>query len=385
MVIAANQTHPPVQRLMLALAAVAASGLFGYLLGFSGRLAALFMVGLGLGVSLYHATFGFTGAYRRAILDKDITGVSAQLAMLAVAIILFAPVLAGGGSSGALAPVSVSMAFGAFLFGIGMQFGGGCASGTLFSVGGGNIRMIVVLIFFCAGTFWGSLDLHWWARLPGIGVVSLGDEFGWAAAVAMQLALLALIYLGLRLIGCRNKGTLWAVGGFHWRNLFHGPWPLLMAAGFLALGNWATLLIAGRPWNITWAFSLWSAKTAVWLGWEPATSPFWSGGFQQAALARTALADITSVMNIAIVVGALAAAALAGKLSLRPRIPLKPLMTAVLGGLMMGYGARLAYGCNIGAFFSGVASSSLHGWVWILFAVPGNIIGLRLRSFLRLK
>jgi uncharacterized membrane protein YedE/YeeE len=29
------------------------------------------------------------------------------------------------------------MVFGAFLFGIGMQLAGGCASGTLFTVGGG--------------------------------------------------------------------------------------------------------------------------------------------------------------------------------------------------------------------------------------------------------
>jgi hypothetical protein len=35
---------------------------------------------------------------------------------------------------------------------------------------------------------------------------------------------------------------------------------------------------------------------------------------------------------------------------------------------MMGYGARLAYGCNIGAYFSGVASASLHGWLWFVLA-----------------
>jgi uncharacterized membrane protein YedE/YeeE len=51
---------------------------------------------------------------------------------------------------------------------------------------------------------------------------------------------------------------------------------------------------------------------------------------------------------------------------------------------LLGYGARLAYGCNIGAFFSGIASTSLHGWVWIVAAVLGNIIGVRLRPLLRL-
>lgn len=52
---------------------------------------------------------------------------------------------------------------------------------------------------------------------------------------------------------------------------------------------------------------------------------------------------------------------------------------AAVGGLLMGYGARLAYGCNIGALFSGVASGSLHGWLWLLAAVPGSLLGIRLR------
>ena len=30
----------------------------------------------------------------------------------------------------------------------------------------------------------------------------------------------------------------------------------------------------------------------------------------------------------------------------------------------MGYGARIAFGCNIGAYFGGIASFSLHGWLW---------------------
>jgi hypothetical protein len=47
--------------------------------------------------------------------------------------------------------------------------------------------------------------------------------------------------------------------------------------------------------------------------------------------------------------------------------------------LLLGYGARLAYGCNIGAFFSGVASGSLHGWVWIACALAGSYAGPRLR------
>ena len=84
-------------------------------------------------------------------------------------------------------------------------------------------------------------------------------------------------------------------------------------------------------------------------------------------------------MNIAIVFGAFIAASLAGKVAPKAAIPLRSMLAAVIGGLLLGYGARLAYGCNIGAFFSGVASTSLHGWVWIDFAMAGKFIGVRLR------
>ena len=32
----------------------------------------------------------------------------------------------------------------------------------------GNVRMMIVLVFFCIGAFWGSLDLHWWKTLPSL-------------------------------------------------------------------------------------------------------------------------------------------------------------------------------------------------------------------------
>lgn len=92
-------------------------------------------------------------------------------------------------------------------------------------------------------------------------------------------------------------------------------------------------------------------------------------------------AGLFAVMNIGIILGALVAGSLAGKVAPGPAIRWPSLAAAVIGGLPICYGARLAYGCNIGAFFSGVASTSLHSWVWILCAIPGNVIGVRLRPW----
>ena len=167
--------------------------------------------------------------------------------------------------------------------------------------------------------------------------------------------------------------------GLSWRKLLTGPWPLLLSAGLLAGLNWVTLLIAGHPWTITWAFTLWGAKAAAALGWDPQSSMFWTGGFPGVALGRSVFQDVTSIMDIGIVLGALTAAGLAGRFAPTLRLPRRSLLAALLGGLLMGYGARLAFGCNIGAFFSGVASTSLHGWLWILCALPGTWVGVRLR------
>jgi len=147
----------------------------------------------------------------------------------------------------------------------------------------------------------------------------------------------------------------------------------------LALLNFATLSVAGHPWSITWGLTLWGAKTALAFGWDPSNTPFWSGEFQHQALQAMVLDDVTSVMNIGIVLGAFVAAALAGRVAPSLRLSKRSLAAALIGGLQMGYGARLANGCNIGAFFSGIASTSLHGWLWIAAALPGNWIGARLR------
>ncbi len=196
--------------------------------------------------------------------------------------------------------------------------------------------------------------------------------------------MLALLWLGLARWGRgRPQRPLWG-SDRTWRRLLAGPWPLLWAALLLAVLNWATLVIAGHPWTVVWGFTLWGAEAAQALGWEPSTSAFWTAAFQRAALERGVLGDVISLMNLGIVLGALTAAGLAGRFALGWRVPLRPLLAAVIGGLLMGYGARLAYGCNIGAFFSGVASSSLHGWLWLACAVPGTWLGVRLRPLLGL-
>lgn len=358
----ASDLRARAQPLVVASAAVLAGALAAAVANHGGRMLALLAIGALLGGTLYLASFGFASAYRRLIEQGEVAGLRAQLLMLAAATALFAPVLAQQPGSGAVAPAGLQVAAGAFLFGVGMQLAGGCGSGALYAAAGGHFRMAIVLAAFIAGSFWASLHMESWSSLPAIPPTRLGDALGWPGAATLQLAVLGLLYA---LLGRLGKA---------------GTPARALAVGALVLAglNLLTLLVAGHPWSITWAFALWGGKAARTLGWDPAGDAFWSAGFQRQALDASVFADTTSVMDFGLLLGAFAAAGIAGGFKFRYRMSIGTALSAMLGGLAMGYGARIAYGCNVGAFFSGVASTSLHGWLWIAAALPGCWVGLKL-------
>ena len=367
------------------------AGLLGQVV--SPRQAELYLLGAALGLVLYHAAFGFTSAWRVFIADRRGAGLRAQMVMLAVAVLLFFPVLAAGSLfgqpvQGLVAPVGVSVVVGAFIFGIGMQMGGGCASGTLYTVGGGSVRMLLTLAAFVAGSALGAAHLHWWSALPHLPPISLVQLWGPLPAIAANLAVFAGIAWLTVVLERRRHGRLVepdAAPRQGLARLLRGPWPLVAGAVALALLNFATLALAGRPWGITSAFALWGSKAAALIGFDPASWPFWSTPAQRLALESSVLADVTSVMDFGIIFGALLASALAGRFAPKWGVPLRSALAAVFGGLLLGYGARLAYGCNIGAYFSGIASGSLHGWAWMVAAFFGNVLGTRIRPVFGLE
>jgi len=370
---------------LIAALAVLAAGARYLDLAAGWRQGALWIVGALLGVALYHASFGFTQAWRAFVADRRGAGLRAQMIMLALGVVLFFPFMARGSLfgmhvSGIVAPASLSVVLGAFIFGAGMQLGGGCSSGTLFNLGGGSTRMLITLFFFVVGSVLATYTFTWWATLPSLPPTSLIKAWGWPTAMVVYLAVFGAIYWLTAVLEKRRHGALArpAAGQRRgaWR-LVRGPWPLVWGAVALVALNFATLALSGRPWSITSAFALWGAKALDHFGSDVAFWQYWADS--QDSFFAPLSHDIATVMDIGIIVGALAAASLAGRFAPAWRIPPRTALASTLGGIMLGFGARLGWGCNIGALFSGMLSGSLHAWIWLPSAFAGCLVGVRLR------
>jgi len=338
---------------------------------------------------LYHASFGFTGGWRNFIEKSDSSALRAQFLMLAFAILLFSGFLNSKSLFyentiiGSIAPTNISVIIGSFIFGLAMQLAGGCGSGTLFTLGGGNTKMFITLIFFIVGSLVGTYNFTFWLDLPSLGNISLLERFGIINTVLMQLIFIGFLYLLCSFIDKKrntvlNHSDIFLSSGF---NAIKGPWPLFLGAIFLAILNFLMLNIAGHPWSVTFAFGLWGAKIADFVGIDVASWAFWNFNYPKIALKNSIFADHTSISNIGVILGAVIASSFAGSFSQKTKINYKIILAAIIGGFFMGFGARLAFGCNIGALFSGIASGSLHGWAWFLFAFIGAYFGVKARRW----
>jgi uncharacterized membrane protein YedE/YeeE len=336
--------------------------------------AALILGGFGLGIAFLKAEFSYTASWRRFLTRGEAGGLLSGLIVIAICALAVVPVAALTPKfGGAIAPLGPSLIIGAFVFGIGMQLANGCGSGTLYTVGGGSGRMLIALLFFIIGSVFGSLSLPVFLSLGGVDPVLASDYLGaWGglAATLVSIAIAAALIIAVarrrdaNFVPSRN----YVIGG--------GAIGLLCVAVFVA---------GGHPWSVTFGYTVWGAKAATALGFDLSHSAFWQWPGPKHALAESVLSDTSSLTDFGMLFGAMAAAAASKPFATAPWPPMKSLMAAGIGGLLMGWGARLGFGCNIGAFVGGVASGSLHGWVWFLAALPGCLIGIRLRPLFGLS
>lgn len=353
--------------LMLALVA---AGVAAVALLAGPRSGAVLLIGLGFGLTLEGFHFGFTGPWRRMILERDASGLLAQLLAIAIVACAALPLLAANGAElkGAHAPIGLAMIGGAFVFGAAMQVVLGCGSGTLVNAGSGNAVGAVALPFFAIGSFAGAYHLSWWTALGSLPVMALEGGSGLAVTLAGLAGITALA------LALGRKGS---------HRLPARYWAALLALAALAILH---LVVAGQPWGVVYGLGLWVAKGVVAMGGDLSGSVFWSAPANAAQVQASLLLDITSLTDLGLIGGAaLVAWWRAGLASPVGLLPARAWVAVIVAGLVLGYSSRLAFGCNIGAFFSGIATGSAHGWVWFAAAFAGSWVGIRLRPLLGLE
>jgi uncharacterized protein len=357
----------PERAVLIAFALVAA---FAISAATGARFGLIFLIGLGLGVTLEALRFGFAGPWRQMIVNRDPAGILAQLFAIGLVAVVAIPLITANSAEliGAHAPVGLAMIGGAFTFGIAMQVVLGCGSGTLVNAGSGNPVGLLALPFFAIGSFAGAFHLDWWTGLGSLPVIVLEGTGGLVTTLA-GLGAVAVLLLVLAAPGQRRV-----------------PRRLWIAAGLVALLALGNLVVSGQPWGVVYGLGLWAAKGAQAVGVDLAASAFWAAEGNAERVRQTLLTDTTSLTNLGLIGGAFVVAAWRhGFTQPLPRLPLRAWVAVVVAGLVLGYSSRLAFGCNVGAFFSGVSTGSLHGWVWFVCAFAGSWVGIRLRPALGLE
>jgi uncharacterized membrane protein YedE/YeeE len=157
--------------------------------------------------------------------------------------------------------------------------------------------------------------------------------------------------------------TLREVLAQQYEGAFARPWSVWSAA--LLIGALNVFLFAyDRPWTASDGARNWGDWLLVGLGVlhrPDLIAPWLYSG---------------SVLNLGVLAGGLAAALLSREFAIRVA-PVGELVKGGVGGLFMGIGAVLAFGCNVGGFFSATSALSLSGLAMMVGLALGAWLGLR--------
>lgn len=359
-------------------------------------LAVFWLFGLSFGFVLQRSRFCFASGFRDLYLLQDgrvIKGIIVGMAVATIGFTLIAYKVSPDMAKlpGSVTPLSLATLLGGILFGLGMALAGGCASGTLYRIGEGYVTSWVALGGMLLGMFGLAVNWDWWWNTV-IGPspkIWLPRTLGWGGAVALNLGILLLAYLAVLWWESQAGGTYRRVepepeaATFSQRldqlysTVFRRAWPAALGGVLLGLLNIFMYLFA-KPWGITTEVSRWAGWLAYVAGY-PADKLLYfaekSPGF--GLLKHVPWTSDGTLLNLGIVAGALLAALLAGEFKLR--VPGRAVRygQALVGGVLMGYGSRLAMGCNIGGFFSAIPALALNGWLFGLGLALGSYLGAR--------
>lgn len=315
------------------------------------------LTGLAFGVVLQRGRVCFNSAFRDLRLMNDNFMFKAALLAVALETIAFLAMAQLGWIHLNPKPLNwVGVIIGGYVFGLGMVLAGGCASGTTYRIGEGNTTSWLAGLFFAIfalATQSGFLSPimnainGWTIKVSSTSALYLGDMTGPTLATLLNispwiagLAFAALILIYLFATKTTNRET--ATWGWIKTGLLIVPVAMF--------GFWSSTL-SGRAYGLGvtggWINILQATQTNVALSWEGAEV-------------------------LGIILGAAITALIFKEFKLR--VPKKGITYAyvVLGGALMGFGATLAGGCNIGHFLTGIPQLAISSIVAGIFFILGN-------------
>ena len=163
-----------------------------------------------------------------------------------------------------------------------------------------------------------------------------------------------------------------------YKTLLKNPLTYLTGAVLLAILQIAQFSTLNVTWGVTGPFTDWGVWLLSPFGLDVSNWQYFNNDAERKILANGFLQHGGSLRNLGIIVGALLATLYASQFKIKKIKSIKQLVAAILGGLMMGYGARIAGGCNIGNLFSGTSSMALSGWIFGICLIIGAYIGGKL-------
>ncbi|MBK5244432.1 MAG: YeeE/YedE family protein [Eubacteriaceae bacterium] len=379
--------------------------LFGFIKnGVNPNLPLFLFTGVALGYILTRSRYGFAGGIKRQYITGEGSLGKALLVMFAIAMVLTAVIQWSAAMNGADIPglnfvkfLNISILLGGFLFGMGMMLAGGCASGTLCDAGEGEGRALIALVAFILGSVPGLAvqDMLNTSAIGQIGMkMYLPDVFGYVGAVALSCLVLFGLYVMVQKyenfrkkegyfketvyedqempMAKEGKFKLFSYQTFH--KVFVQRWRFMTGGILLAIMFAFILVTTGNSWGITGAFTTWGVAFFQMFGIE-FTAPVFAYTVETAN--NGILNDPYSLRNLGLIFGAAIAFLLAGRFTFKFKFKFKDVSYYLLGGFLMGFGARLAGGCNIGALFSGICNFSLSGWGFFITLTLGGIFALK--------
>jgi uncharacterized protein len=368
----------------------------------SDRLLAVFwLFGLAFGFVLQRSRFCFASAFRDLFLLGDARVMKGIIAGLAVATAGFTVLMArllpevGFGSlppGATVLPLGIHTLVGGGLFGIGMVLAGGCTSGSLYRAGEGYVGSMVALLGIMLGLEISSHTWNWWweAHISRAPLIWFPKRIGYLGGTLLTFGALLLSFLvvswwefrtSIMLPSKRDEvhaaSSLGEYLGALSQMVFVKGWPVVVGGIALAVLN-VYLYTYRHPWGVVAGLGIWADKAAgaLHLGAGELLGRSSLAGCAFEPDTASALGHMP-LLNLGVIAGAFIAASLASEFKLRvPKQPLRYIQS-MGGGVLMGYGAGLALGCTVGAFFSAIPSLALNGWVFAGALAVGAYIGVK--------